>query len=415
MDFELKHLGQTLAIGGFAIYAILYLLRICRERWVPQFFCTQDDENSRPKGLNKRSNNKFETTAIYLSMVLAAGIVVEDISKNIVSWRDDPLTSVLKDKIGKNIKEWLNDWVLDKDSELRFRSLFSVSNDPVDPLQRADIIKRDFLRFRPRGIFWEMTELIHESPHSIGARRAKAVLSLMQDINGGPIYVPGMDEYSELPLYIESAAERKKEASREERDYFVRNEPTDEKKVEQRVADNTRLEEKPVSEIQKFRSAVNEMYYNAKNSVYTQNNYYNELSEIKDRTDFSRSLTLLCFVFFVLYGLFVVMSFNKKLRRLLDVDPKEKKSLVALTTIYFLGIWVVGTAYTSESGHHDRRVFGYYIAMVLDQERTKTNSEAGSLKKSPEVPADGNKTETSPDKSRATAGKPETSPPSSGR
>jgi hypothetical protein len=38
MDFELKHLGQTLALGGLAVYGIIFQLRIYTQKMTLNFF-----------------------------------------------------------------------------------------------------------------------------------------------------------------------------------------------------------------------------------------------------------------------------------------------------------------------------------------------------------------------------------------
>jgi len=74
MDLELKHIGQTLAVGGFFIFSLFQLIRIFHPSWV--------------SGITSlASGQKLYESAMILAIVFAAGILVEDVSKNVVSER----------------------------------------------------------------------------------------------------------------------------------------------------------------------------------------------------------------------------------------------------------------------------------------------------------------------------------------
>lgn len=123
MDIELKHLGQTLAVGGFAVYATIFLIRVCRAKWIPQFFEAADGKL------------QLQHTAVYLALVLAAGVVLEDVSKNYVARRASFFTEFFY-------------LVLDTDKELRLRSLFTIIRFNDTEISAV-----------PKGIFRELQKL----------------------------------------------------------------------------------------------------------------------------------------------------------------------------------------------------------------------------------------------------------------
>lgn len=99
MDLELKNLGMTLAIGGFAVYGILFIIKICRAKWVPRFFSVEEGKL------------QIQHAAVYLALVLATGIILEDVSKNYAARRTNFLSTVCN-------------FFVDSDNELRLLSLF---------------------------------------------------------------------------------------------------------------------------------------------------------------------------------------------------------------------------------------------------------------------------------------------------
>jgi hypothetical protein len=51
MGLELKHLGQTLTLGGLAVYGIIFLLRIYTQKMTPNFFKLEADKSLRLRSL----------------------------------------------------------------------------------------------------------------------------------------------------------------------------------------------------------------------------------------------------------------------------------------------------------------------------------------------------------------------------
>src|SRR5580698_3863037 len=100
MDFELKHLGQTLVVGGLGVYATLFLVRVFRSSNA-SFFTSNDQKL------------QFQEAAVYLTLIFSSGILLEDVSKNFVA--DRPDWPWLRGAFQK---------LLDSDKNLRFSTMF---------------------------------------------------------------------------------------------------------------------------------------------------------------------------------------------------------------------------------------------------------------------------------------------------
>jgi hypothetical protein len=97
MDIELKELGQTLAVGAFAMLGFWLILKT---------FITIDLKDLKP---NVVSFDNLFFGGILLAFVFAVGIVLENISKHVVADRDPPSVTIRSaftknlqnDKIGR--------------------------------------------------------------------------------------------------------------------------------------------------------------------------------------------------------------------------------------------------------------------------------------------------------------------------
>lgn len=101
MDLELKHLGQTRAIGGCALFGVWHLLRILSRK--------------RANALNAAAKlrGQWALSAVYLAVVFVLGIFLEDFSKSYAAERGFGLS-------------WIFNLVLESDKNLRLRSLYNV-------------------------------------------------------------------------------------------------------------------------------------------------------------------------------------------------------------------------------------------------------------------------------------------------
>src|SRR4051812_6378548 len=72
MGIELKDLGQTLAVGALAIYCLLILYRAGTQRDSSTIFSV-------------KGSRDWQGGAVYLAAALAAGIILQDVSKRYVA------------------------------------------------------------------------------------------------------------------------------------------------------------------------------------------------------------------------------------------------------------------------------------------------------------------------------------------
>ena len=122
MDLELKHLGQTLAVGGFAVFMALYLVRSFFPSFAARLFAKSDKLS-------------VQHVALLFALALAAGILLEDFSKHYAARRSGLKNDVLE-------------MILDSDKELRLRSLFDVPEAGPDRLE-----------VKPRAIAMELAKV----------------------------------------------------------------------------------------------------------------------------------------------------------------------------------------------------------------------------------------------------------------
>ena len=118
--------------------------------------------------------------------------------------------------------------------------------------------------------------------------------------------------------------------------------------------------------VKAFTDSVNQVYYYSKNSVYQTSTYFDELNEIESRIDFTRSLTLLCVIFFVTYLLFGGLSFIPQVKKYFKFTLKRNLTITGISFLFFLGVIFSGMAYRLESTNYNLRVFGYYVSQKLD-------------------------------------------------
>ncbi len=127
--------------------------------------------------------------------------------------------------------------------------------------------------------------------------------------------------------------------------------------------------------------SATKLYYYAKNMTFAEANYYDELKKIQIRMDFSRSISMLAFVYFVAALLVVVILLirmacltiispaRSSVLTLLLKTPEDGKRLLtkaplvlmALFLVHFVAIW----AYARESDEFHKRAFGYFSSMQI--------------------------------------------------
>ncbi|MEX8499088.1 hypothetical protein [Leptothrix ochracea] len=156
-------------------------------------------------------------------------------------------------------------------------------------------------------------------------------------------------------------------------------------------------------------SDVSSLYFKSKNFVYSIKNYYDELEQIHDRIEFSRSLyiiflplTLVYFFVFVITLIKLILvrktkdilfdttlttntlvkiyqadgvKINKyeETRRVRIEKNQSPISTLIITILLFLATYMSSHAFNHESKSFYKRVFGYYISWMSDQVIHSTN------------------------------------------
>lgn len=112
MDLELKQFGQTLAIGGLLVYSLQYIFRVLAipKSIIPRFLSAEEGKGE------ETPRDSIQKAAISFALILACGIVAEDISKEFSAGRAE-----------KNLS-CVFDYFIDRDSELRTRSLYEIDS-----------------------------------------------------------------------------------------------------------------------------------------------------------------------------------------------------------------------------------------------------------------------------------------------
>lgn len=114
-----------------------------------------------------------------------------------------------------------------------------------------------------------------------------------------------------------------------------------------------------------FENIAVKIFYDSKNYVYRDNNYFKELSKIQDRIFFSRSFCLsILITLFTLFLTFIILLPIIITRP--PLNPRWSKYSIynAIFIGLFIGLFYVGTrAFKAEEEAFANRVFGYYLSL----------------------------------------------------
>lgn len=352
MDLELKHLGQTIAIGGFTIYTISLLVRLYFPKWNINFLSLSQEKL------------QIQQAAVYLALVFAVGIVLEDVSSEI-SNKDLEISSN-----GDFYPKSLFKNILDSNKDLRLLNLFSIEEfSESRVVLKTKSISKETLKL---GDLPEISKQeSKETETTITTARKDTEKKTITQENIIPIETKQ-----------EIIKTNKQDNSPNSIKPYVNTLNTllvNECKEDEYVIEGEK-------NVKLLRSSVNGIYYNAKNAIFKTETYFDELSEIQARIDFTRSLTLLCLIFSLVYFLAMLCSFIRHRRKIIKLLKHRKKIIellkkenfkevfqtkifnVSIISILFLiGFWLSGTAYRSEFTNYNLRVFGYYISEQLSQ------------------------------------------------
>lgn len=114
-------------------------------------------------------------------------------------------------------------------------------------------------------------------------------------------------------------------------------------------------------------SVANSLYYVAKNTVYRNANYFQELTVVQARIDFLRSLALMSMSLFAI-GVLLLLIFLHKSRPVFihscaTVPVKARRAFLLILAHLAIGLLSL-VSFGREEGEFNDRVFGYYSTLV---------------------------------------------------
>jgi hypothetical protein len=102
---------------------------------------------------------------------------------------------------------------------------------------------------------------------------------------------------------------------------------------------------------------VGSIYYTAKNEVFRNDNYYDELRAYQFRIDFARAFSFSSLIVLVV----TLISFSSLPSRPPALRRQIAKRLLVLAIFFLCGYWIGRLAYTAEEREFDKRVYGYFV------------------------------------------------------
>jgi hypothetical protein len=303
MVININEFGQTLSIGALAILFF----------WIILFKILDFEFFLKKEIFLDTDFFKILFVTFFFGIMYVIGISLENVSRNIVSFRNQDNTSQVLLRLiphGNNFK-----------SECLLRTL--KENDTITILKPDHLL----ITFYKSGIINKLD--------SLGV------------INNDP----GFDCASLMiskPILISKKNE-------------------DEKKAEKELK-------------RKFNAFSTYLYYYAKNEVYRNENYFEELKIIENRISFSRSLEFLslhCVVvvtFFLFYYGFLhikekIKNREKKRKRQTKryKEISRKLNILIITFLLYGAFLFIGNrSYTSEEWAYNPRVYGYFINICME-------------------------------------------------
>ncbi len=122
-----------------------------------------------------------------------------------------------------------------------------------------------------------------------------------------------------------------------------------------------------------IKASLKGLYYYAKNTVYGHDNHYDELRKIQARLEFTRSLSLIAFLYFIITFVTGTSVFFWHLSKRKGSSTHQRRQrelrnsvpivLAILFSVYFVSIW----AFARETDAFNKRAFGYFSTMLITE------------------------------------------------
>lgn len=352
MNLELNDIGKAIAIGGITIFGVVTLLRFYFPGFRILFFRSSDRKL------------QVQEAAVYLALVFAVGIIIENASKNAVANRD------------KEIYSFLFENFLEKDTELRLKNLFKVNTESSDGIT----IKETSLS---KSLF-----TIVNHPASIEAYlfRIKKLIEYEPQNETGEAPI----NYKEIKLSEEQVTELKTVTT--EVYYAAKNSVF---RTDNYFKELTEI----TGRIDFLRSFVLICYmfsflyfltvilsffylfvrFYKINAKRKSNDKINAEQKTDDKTDAEQKPDKGIIKWWSEFFLFIKDLFKEN--KIKSFKP------FYLGILFLAGAYLSSTAYRAESTNYNLRVFGYYISQKLDVENSKKPNAQNNNIELKETPA----------------------------
>lgn len=352
---EINNLGNTIALGAIATIFLWLLMKSFgfHFKFKKEIF----------------ENYSFIFNVVIIGLVFTFGLVIEDIAKNIAAQRPEP-------KGDPNTSFWdfpfrIIEWQIPFDGQFRIEPIINKNSSiiSIDYLQVEDNSLM-FKQLNDRGLIKKYLWLngLDTNSYLNNKKCFSADSFFVKEIKGKKIALRKnpSDYYSFFGMYL------KKQGTCE----------CFENKDTMRKRSNTQ---------KIFNNALEELYYTAKNNVYTEQTYFSELSNYNIKINFMRGLILLStffiiitffitILYFILYPINAYLSdkqnltfssfynYFKKIENEFKLIRKRKRSFTVVLfslLLYFSFLLIILNAsrisYCSSHINHNNRVFGYYL------------------------------------------------------
>lgn len=125
------------------------------------------------------------------------------------------------------------------------------------------------------------------------------------------------------------------------------------------------VEGEPCLEQKMLGDSIIQLYYFAKNKVYSDKNYYDEMRKIQARMEFSRSIALISFGYAGVAVTAILACILLARNGWKDAVINGSGCVLAFALIFAASAW----AYESEADEFNKRAFGYFSTMLISASR----------------------------------------------
>lgn len=336
MDF-LKELGITLLVGAFTILGAEAILHYFFDKGFVGFF-------EGKLGLEESATVGKEQTmtiAVFIAFAFAVGVVSEDLSHKFRDSKEIRFKTIPATILPESVIKWFE--LPPKDYDDRVVTLIRSLEDPHPAPLAIDLANNNAFQITSSSNYFGRTQ-IQIDDKNIGAPVERWIRS--------PARCKPLPTPSPTPSSGTLASPRPDAATHDCPD---------------------------TSEMQ---TAIDNLYYHAKNTVYANEQHNQELKKIQARLEFTRSLSMISFIYFLIAlvigtPLFIALLAQRKDKRNSASRSNKLRAKIpvvvgTLLLVYFFSLW----AFALETQAFNKRAFGYFSTMLI-QEKRKPKDNGG--------------------------------------